>query len=247
MRSLPLATPWQILPPAAILFQAGISGAWWAAQFHAPLPAAWGWFGAILIGVSAWSGVHLAVAGQRRGWLLAAVAVGIDAIMAAAYFGANHPPLLAIPLALAPALITILAAWQAARQIAEAQRPQADALAWEQDQAARDREAARRRLERDAEAQRKAQLLEAKALADVVRQQAAHPEQAVQPVPNIHPDAPDARSAVSDADTRILDTLLGSTLSIRQAAARLDIAPSTLHDRVHRLGLTKNGNGWKKL
>lgn len=242
---------WQLLPPAAILFQAGISGAWWAAQFHAPLPPLWGWFGAILIGIAAWSGIHLAVAGERRGWLLALVAVSLDAVMAAAYFGANHPLTLALPLALAPALITLLVAWQAARQTTAAALPAQLAAAeqrqWELDQDARDREAARRRLERDAEAHRKAQLIAAEAQAAAVRLQAERPGQLSSPVQPVQPllygQAP-VPAPVPDGDARLLDTLIGTSLSIRQAAALLDIPPSTLHTHVQRLHLVKNGHGW---
>jgi len=243
---LRLSHLWQVLPPAAILFQAGISGAWWASQFHAPLPAAWGWFGAILIGVAAWSGIYLAVAGEARGWLLAAVAVGLDAVMAGAYFGANHPLTLAVPLALDPALITLLVAWQAARQSAVSRLPQQladdEQRQWELDQAARDREAARRRLERDADAHRKAELIAAEAQAAAVRLQAERPGQPSSPVQAV----PYSQASVPDGDVRVLDTLIGTSLSIRQAAAVLDMPPSTLHSHVQRLHLIKNGNGWQQ-
>ena len=121
----------RVLPVLAIVFQAGISGAWWAAQFAAPLPAAWGWFGAGIIGVTMWAGVELAVDGQRLGWPIALVAGAADVVMAAAYFGAAHGPVITWSLALAPAAITVLVGLQAslhesvARE-AEAKRREAE-------------------------------------------------------------------------------------------------------------------------
>jgi hypothetical protein len=103
----------RVLPILAIIFQAGISGAWFAGQFAAPLPPAWGWFGAGIIGVTMWAGIELAVDGQRLGWPIALVAGAADVVMASAYFGAEHPPLLTWSLALAPAGITVLVGLQA--------------------------------------------------------------------------------------------------------------------------------------
>jgi len=61
----------RVLPIMAIIFQAGISGAWWAGQLTVPLPPAWGWFGAGIIGIT----IQMADAdriapGERRSWLV---------------------------------------------------------------------------------------------------------------------------------------------------------------------------------
>ena len=103
----------RFLPALAIIFASGISGAWWSAQFTAPLPTAWGWFGAVIIGITLWAGVEIAVRGERAGWIIAAVAAGMDVVMAGLYFSA-HPPLVAWSLALAQPLITLLVAYQSA-------------------------------------------------------------------------------------------------------------------------------------
>ena len=103
----------RVLPIMAIIFQAGISGAWWAGQLTVPLPPAWGWFGAGIIGITMWAGVELAVDGKQLGWPIALVAGAADVVMAAAYFGEAHGLLLTWSLALAPAGITVLVGLQA--------------------------------------------------------------------------------------------------------------------------------------
>lgn len=236
---------WRGLPVAAIVFQAGISGAWWAGQFSAPLPGLWGWFGALIIGLAMWSGVELVVAGERRGWLLvAATAVG-DSVMALAYFQADHPAYVALPLAVVPAVVTVLTGWQAGQQAAIEARPAAQAeaeqTAWEREQAALDREAERQAVLVRARA-------EARALSASVRDTAGQPPAPVRDTSGTRPAEVRQPSgvvlAMSGDDQRILDTLLGTSLSVREASGLLGVAPSTLHERARRLGLHKNGNGW---
>lgn len=237
---------WRGLPVAAIVFQAGISGAWWAGQFSAPLPALWGWFGALIIGLAMWSGVELVVAGERRGWwLVGATAVG-DSVMALAYFQAGHPIYVALPLAVVPALVTVLTGWQAGQQAAiedrEAAQAEASREAWELEQAALDREAERQAVLVRARA-------EARALSASVRDNAGHTPAPVRPPSGPRPaevqTAPAPVRVLSGDDQRILDTLLGTSLSVRNAAAQLEMSPSTLHERAGRLGLHKNGSGWE--
>jgi hypothetical protein len=148
-RKVELSDVFRLLPVGAIVFQAGISGAWWAEQFRAPLPGLWGWFGAALVGVGMWAGVEIVVRGERRGWLLVGVTGTADSVMAWSYFD-HAAPGVGAALAVAPALLTVLAGWEGAI-IGEMRRREASAareVEIDEELAERRREAAhRRRLE----------------------------------------------------------------------------------------------------
>ena len=59
-----------------------------ARQFTAPVPPAWGWFGAVLLGLAIFGGIKLATARQRIGIALAAVGGLVAVAVDTQYFAA---------------------------------------------------------------------------------------------------------------------------------------------------------------
>ena len=226
----------RILPIATIIFAAGISGAWWSAQFTTPLPRAWGWFGAAIIGITLWAGVEIAVRGERAGWLIAAVAAGMDVIMAGLYFSA-HPPLVAWSLALAQPLITLLVAYQSAlyerRAVLEAEARRREEL-----------EAERKRQEAEDRHRRRLETMRLKAELATAAPDVSGRDRAMSAVPdtrakrNGHMSAADRRAWLADREGPVNPRELADTWQVSERTVRRDLRAA---------GYQPDGDGiWRK-
>lgn len=141
---------WPILLIGSIIYAAGPNGAWMARQFSAPMPAGWGWFGAVLLGLAIFGGIKLAAGPQRRlGVSIAAVGGLVAVVIDTQYFtAAGHGSLLALALGAFPTLLAVLAGIVEASAVTVAEeRANVEAaarLAWELREASKDRAVARR-------------------------------------------------------------------------------------------------------
>jgi hypothetical protein len=140
---------WPVLLIGSIVYAAGPNGAWMARQFTAPVPPAWGWFGAVLLGLAVFGGIKLAVAGQRIGLAIALVGGVCAIVIDSQYFAsAGHGIVMAALLGLFPTLLAALAGVvegvDATRAEAQAEAEAQARLAWELREASKDRAAARR-------------------------------------------------------------------------------------------------------
>lgn len=101
-------TIFRLLTLAAIIFAAGISGAWLADQFTAPLPQAWGFFGALIIGVAIYGGVMLGTQGDRAGYVIAGLGAVAEVTFGFWYFAHGHDAFTALVLGIVPTGIAIV-------------------------------------------------------------------------------------------------------------------------------------------
>lgn len=140
---------WPALLVGSIVYAAGPNGAWMARQFTAPVPAGWGWFGAVLLGLAIFGGIKLAAQRSRIGIAIATVGGVVAVVIDAQYFAAaGHGRLLSLALGAFPTMLAVLAGIVEGidatrletRSAAEADRR----LAWELREASKDREVQRR-------------------------------------------------------------------------------------------------------
>lgn len=98
---------WRLLTASAIIFAAGISGAWLSLQIHAPLPPAWGWFGALIAGTAVFGGVLLGVQGHRAGWAFVLIGAAAEVTFDYHYFLADHGQWVAVVISTFPTMIAL--------------------------------------------------------------------------------------------------------------------------------------------
>lgn len=140
---------WRLLTVAAIIFAAGISGAWLGTEMRNPIPQWWGWYGAGIAGFAVFGGVKIILDGRRIGWVVLAVGGIADVALSAAYFGEGHHPLLALVLGSYPTAIAVLGGVveASASKQHQAKTEEDELKKWEREQAEKDREAERKRKE----------------------------------------------------------------------------------------------------
>lgn len=140
---------WPALLVGSIVYAAGPNGAWMARQFTAPVPAGWGWFGAVLLGLAIFGGIKLAAQRSRIGIAIATVGGVVAVVIDAQYFAAaGHGRLLSLALGAFPTMLAVLAGIVEASAVTVAEeRANVEAaarLAWELREASKDRAVARR-------------------------------------------------------------------------------------------------------
>lgn len=131
---------WQWLTWLAIVFAAGISGAWLSGQFgESILPFWWGFLGSGIVGIAIYGGVNLAIEGYRRGWVIVTFAGIAEIVFGYQLFSDSHDMYTALVLGIVPTAIAVLSgtvkSTQDQRAEVKVESAQADTLAWDRAQA----------------------------------------------------------------------------------------------------------------
>lgn len=224
---------------SAIVFAAGISGAWLSEQFTAPLPAKWGFFGALIIGIAIYGGVALGTHGDRKGYIIAALGSVAEIVFGFWYFAHAHDPVTSLVLGIVPTGIAIMGGLveNSVEVLEQADAQLADALAWERkrqeqaDQRAHDEKLAR--IQANAQARIEKARIEA---------ESATPQPTTDPAPKTVP-TPAEKGTLLPKPARLSWLAEQDHVTVQDLVARWGYSDRSARKDLAAANFSKNGDG----